>query len=186
MLNSDKTKWFNQQYLQLKGDDELTALFLPILEIKLMGAADGSIKAKEQISNFIENNNDYVTKVIRLIKERATFVADFWDLGHFFFVTPTTYDDKSVNKAFKEDTPTLLAQLNEVLNSIDDFSSQNIQNIVKDWITSNGIGFGKVMMPLRVSLVGSLQGPDVFDIMGLIGKEETMSSINNAIKSISV
>ena len=185
-FNPDKTIWFNQQYLQLKGDDELTELFLPILEKKLMAAADGSEEAKDQISNFIENNNDYVTKVIRLIKERATFVSDFWSLGHFFFVTPTTYDEKSAKKAFKEDTPSLMTKLNEVLSSIEDFSSQNIQSIVKEWIVSEGIGFGKVMMPLRVSLVGSLQGPDVFDIMGLIGKEETMSSINNAIKSISM
>jgi glutamyl-tRNA synthetase len=79
-----------------------------------------------------------------------------------------------------------MAKLNEVLSSIEDFSSQNIQAIVKEWIESQGIGVGKVMMPLRLSLVGSLQGPDVFEIMGLIGKEETMSSINNAIKSISV
>ena len=185
-FNPDKTKWFNQQYLQLKSDDYLTVLFLPILEKKLIAAADGSEKAKDQISNFIENNNDYVTKVIRLIKERATFVSDFWSLGHFFFVTPTTYDEKSAKKAFKENTPSLMAKLNEVLSSIEDFSSQNIQAIVKEWIESQGIGFGKVMMPLRVSLVGSLQGPDVFDIMGLIGKEETMSSINIAIKLISV
>ena len=61
-----------------------------------------SEEAKEQISLFIQNNNDYVTKVVELVKERATFVSDFWGLGRFFFVTPTTYDEKAVKKAWKE------------------------------------------------------------------------------------
>ena len=69
----------------------------------------------------------------------------------------------------------------KLLDSIDDFSSQNIEPLVKEWITSKEIGFGKVMQPLRLSLVGALQGPNLFDVMGLIGKEETVSSIEKAI-----
>jgi len=184
-FNPDKTKWFNQQYLQLKSDEELTKLFLPFLEKELNEAAQESKESKEQISNFIKNNNDYVTRVIGLIKERATFISDFWDLGRFFFIAPTSYDEKATKKAFKEETPSLMKTLINVLDSIEEFSSENTQNIVKEWITSQEIGFGKIMMPLRLSLVGSLQGPDVFDIMALIGKEETIASIENAINKLS-
>ena len=185
-FNPDKTKWFNQQYLQLKSDEELTQLFLPLLEKELNATAKESEESKEQISNFIENNNDYVTRVIGLIKERATFISDFWELGRFFFIAPTSYDEKAVKKAFKEGTPSLMKTLMDVLDSIEEFSSENVQNVVKEWISAQEIGFGKIMMPLRLSLVGSLQGPDVFDIMALIGKQETMASIENAINKLSV
>jgi len=184
-FNPDKAKWFNQQYLQLQSDEKLTKLFLPILEKELNTAAKESEESKGQILSFIENNNDYVTKVVGLIKERAIFIADFWELGRFFFMAPTSYDEKSVKKAFKEETSTLMKKLINVLDSIEEFSSENVQNVVKEWITSQEIGFGKIMMPLRLSLVGSLQGPDVFDIMALIGKEETITSIENAIHKLS-
>jgi len=183
-FNPDKTKWFNQQYLHLQSDEKLTKLFLPILEKELYTVAKETEESKHQISNFIENNNDYVTKVVGLIKERATFVADFWELGRFFFIAPTSYNEKAVKKAFKEDTSSLMTTLINVLDSIEEFSSENVQNVVKAWITSQEIGFGKIMMPLRLSLVGSLQGPDVFDIMALIGKEETIASIENAINKL--
>ena len=185
-FNPDKTKWFNQYYLQQKSDTELTDLFIPILEKELLEAAADKEQAKDQINLFVENNNDYVTKVIGAIKERASFVYELWELGKFFFVAPTTYDEKAAKKAFKEDTPELMTKLVEVLESIDDFSSSIIENVVKEWIASEEIGFGKVMMPLRLSLVGSLQGPDVFTIMGLIGKEETIASIKNARNKLSV
>jgi len=185
-FNPDKTKWFNQQYLQQKSDEELTAMYIPILEKELIAYQDASEEAAHQIVNFIENNNAYVTKVVHLLKERATFVSDFWSLGHFFFVTPTSYDEKAAKKAFKADTPKLMTDLIKVLDEIEDFSTDNVQMLVKEYISSQEIGFGKIMMPLRLSLVGSLQGPDVFSIMGLIGKEETISSIERAITSISL
>lgn len=185
-FNPDKTKWFNQQYLQQKPDAELTKLFILILEKELLEAAADKEAAKGQIALFVENNNDYVTKVIGLIKERATFISDFWQLGKFFFVAPTSYDEKAAKKAFKEDTPELMNKLVRVIESIDDFSSENLQFVIKEWISSQEIGFGKVMMPLRLSLVGSLQGPDVFSIMELIGKEETIASIKNAVTKLAV
>jgi len=185
-FNPEKAKWFNQQYLQKAGDTKLTALFLPILEKELISAANETEESKDQISLFIQNNNDYVTKVISLIKERATFVSDFWSLGRFFFIAPTSYDEKAVKKQWKPETGLLMQQLIDVLESIEDFSSENVENRVKEWIVSKELSFGKVMQPLRLSLVGAMQGPHLFDIMGLIGKEETISSIENAIDKLSM
>ena len=64
------------------------------------------------------------------------------------------------------------------------YSIENLQERIKGWITSNDIGFGKVMMPLRLALVGDLQGPDVFEIMFLIGKDESIKRIENLINTI--
>jgi len=75
-----------------------------------------------------------------------------------------------------------MEQLLIKISKIDDFSSQNTESIIKDWITKNEIGFGKVMQPLRLSLVGEMKGPHLFDIMEIIGKQETIQRIESAIK----
>ncbi|HIP26403.1 MAG TPA: glutamate--tRNA ligase [Flavobacteriaceae bacterium] len=170
----DKTKWFQQQYLQSKSDEELVKLFNPIIDKNLEG--HGFV--------FADFNTEYRTKVIGLIKERATFVNDFWDLSSFFFITTREFDAKASKKAWKEDTSILMAELIAVITKIEDFSTENIEKLVKEWITSKEIGFGKVMQPLRLSLVGAMKGPHIFDIMSLIGKEEAIGRITFAIKSL--
>ena len=165
-FDPDKIKWFNHHYMQEQHNEELADAF------------------KNQHTELAEIDSGYISMVIELIKERATFVSDFWDLSHFFFNAPTSYDEKASTKALKDDTKALMSKLVEIINTIEDFSVENMQTEIKGWITSNEIGFGKVMMPLRLALVGALQGPDVFDIMYMIGKAETVKRIENVIKTI--
>ncbi|MFD0863176.1 glutamate--tRNA ligase [Sungkyunkwania multivorans] len=165
-FDPDKTKWYNQQYLQQKSDKEIAILFSQLLTTK-------------NISTILD-----VTSVVSMIKERATFVSDLWDFGQFFFVAPREYDAKAAKKAWKEDTPHLMQELLGLLESIDDFTTANLQEIVKSWIGAKEIGFGKVMMPLRLSLVGSLSGPDVFEIASMLGKQETIFRIEKAIDTL--
>src|SRR5690606_272565 len=94
---------------------------------------------------------------------------------------PTAYDEKASKKAFKDDTAEILKKVKDIILHIDDFTVTALQKDIKGWITSNDIGFGKVMMPLRLALVGALQGPDVFDIMFMVGKNETVKRIDNVI-----
>lgn len=168
-FSPDKTKWFNQQYLQTKSNEELSSLFLAIVPNEI----------KESFSK------EYITNVVSLIKERAVFVADFWDLSYFFFEDPTEYDAKATKKQWKDTTPALMEELIIVIEKIEDFNIENAQTEIKGWITSKEIGFGKVMQPLRLSLVGKLAGPDLFDIMTMIGKEKTLKRIKNAISALS-
>ena len=166
-FSPDKTNWFNQQYMQTKTDTELTDLYLPILSEK-----------------GISTNVDYVQKVVSLIKERAVFVEDFWNLSDFFFQAPSSYDAKASKKNWKEGTPDLMNELITIASSIEDFSSINTETVIKTWITAKEIGFGKVMQPLRLSLVGALKGPHLFDIIEMIGKEETINRLQNAMKHL--
>jgi len=124
-----------------------------------------------------------LTKIVSLIKERAHFVAEFWEWSDFFFVAPTTYDEKA-SKNWKEETPALMQELITVITPIENFTATNIETIVKEWMTNNEIGMGKVMQPFRLSLVGALKGPHLFDIMEVIGKEETISRIHKAIATL--
>ena len=122
--------------------------------------------------------------IVPLLKERATFVSDLWEQGSFFFERPSGYDEKATAKAFKEDTAGILVHINCVLKDINKFSAANVSSKVKGWITGQEIGFGKVMMPLRLALVGEMKGPDVFEIASLLGKEETIARVENAIAFI--
>jgi len=165
-FDPEKNKWFNHQYLVKQNDADLAKAFSPILTEKRITVSE-----------------NVLVKIVSLIKERAHFVSEFWDLSDFFFVAPSSYDEKA-KKNWKEETPALMQELISVLGEITDFTSVNIETIVKDWMTKNEIGMGKVMQPFRLSLVGALKGPHLFDIVELIGKEETIKRIEKAIATI--
>ena len=166
-FSPEKASWFNQQYMQKKEDSELTDLYISILEKK-----------------GIYQSKDFVLKVVSSIKERAVFVKDFWELSSFFFENPEEYDAKASKKNWKEGTPELMNELIGLLETIQDFSSENTEKEIKEWITAKEIGFGKVMQPLRLSLVGALKGPHLFDIIEMIGKEATIKRLENAITKL--
>ncbi|WP_378186069.1 glutamate--tRNA ligase [Aquimarina sp. W85] len=163
-FDPEKTKWFQQQHLQEMPTNDLVHIFENILSDK-------------KITTTLNTAN-----IVSLVKERAVFTRDLWALSSFFFTSPSTYDEKAVKKAWKEDTPALLHELNRVLSDISDFTPSTISSIIKTWIQSQEISFGKVMMPLRIALVGSLQGPDVFEIASIIGKDETLKRIEKSIE----
>lgn len=163
-FDPEKTKWFQQQQLQKIDSTILSQQFESIL-------------LEKNISTTLD-----LSVIINTIKERATFIKDFWGLSHFYFLSPSEYDEKAIKKAWKQDTPDLMHELTRILNDISDFSEDNVSTIVKGWITGKEIGFGKIMMPLRIALVGSLQGPDLFQIASMIGKKETIRRVENAIE----
>lgn len=165
-FDPDKTKWFNHHYMQQQSNESLAVTF------------------KQKTEALAAVNLSQIVQVVGLIKERATFISDFWDLSHFFFQAPKSYDEAALKKAVKDDTKAVMGQLIDVIFKIDDSSAENYQNTIKEWITSQGIGFGKIMMPMRLSLVGSLQGPDVFQIAFMIGKAETLSRLQRFTASI--
>lgn len=166
-FDPEKTKWYNQHYLQGKQDSELAGLF------------SVQLKDKELPPSYL--TRDYIENVVSLIKERATFVSDFWELGDYFFIAPNFYAEKAVKKQWKEETPAIMRQLATLLEGIENFSSSNTETVVKAWITEQQLSFGKVMPPLRLVIVGDMKGPHLFDIIGLIGKKESIHRIHSAL-----
>ncbi|WP_109302049.1 glutamate--tRNA ligase [Aquimarina sp. AU474] len=165
-FDPEKTKWFQQQHLHKLDNEVLSLQFNKLLD-------------QNNITTSLDTKH-----IVNLIKERATFVNDLWDLGQFFFISPSQYDTKAVKKAWKEDTPDLMHELTRILNDIADFSADNVSTITKGWITGKEIGFGKIMMPLRIALIGSLQGPDLFEVASILGKKETIKRIENTIEKL--
>ena len=167
-FDPEKAKWFNHQYMQLQNIEELSISFNEILLEK------GIIKTI-----------DYVTKVVELVRERATFMSELWDQSWFFFEAPESFNEKIVKKRWKENSPEILNQLSSEIRKIDDFTSTMIEEKVKQLVEQKELGFGALMNIFRLCLVGSAMGPHLFDIAELIGKQETLDRIEKAVSTIS-
>lgn len=160
-----KCIWFNHQYIQHVPDEEITDLFLPILKEKN-----------------IEAPYDKVKTIVGLMKERVNFVKDLWDVCAFFFVAPTAYDEKTVRKRWKEYSAQQMTELMDVMAAIEDFSLENQEKTVMDWIAAKEYNTGDVMNAFRLTLVGEGKGPHMFNITSILGKEETLARMQRAIK----
>jgi len=104
--------------------------------------------------------------------------------GRYFFNAPVSYDDKTVSKKWKEDSPSLLLELKNKLLLIEDFSSENIEEVFKGFLIEKNIGMGKLLPVFRLSLTGLGMGPSLFNIASLIGKEETLNRMNTALNNL--
>ncbi|AZB20831.1 glutamate--tRNA ligase [Kaistella haifensis] len=166
-FNKEKAEWFNHEYLKSKSDAEVLSLLKEVEGINLEGSSD-----------------EKLLKVIALMKDRATFAKDIYNEGKFFFEAPNSYDEKAVKKAWNEETPAILNDFSEKLMNLTDFQAVAIKQSIHDFAEEKGLGMGKVMMPLRLSLVGELKGPDVPEILEILGKEESIERIKNAVNNI--
>lgn len=166
-FNPDKAKWFNHQFIAATSNQELAKMFIPELEQK-----------------GIKTNLDVVAKICGLIKDRLNFTLEFWEQSYFFFETPQEYDAKVVKKRWKENTPTLMTEMKNILLSVEDFTAANTEEAVKSWIEENEYGMGAIMNAFRLCIVGAAKGPHLFDIIQIIGKEESILRLENGIKNI--
>ncbi len=179
----EKGKWFNHQYLQLRSNEELAQMFLPTLK-----------------ANGIENPDmQMVATVIGLTKDRVNFVPELWEQTNFFFVAPTEYDEKSLKKRWKEDSPKHMTELLEVLEGVSEEDWHKNEQIVNDqmvntlwhldkvvmpWIEAHEYGVGIVMNAFRICLVGAARGPHIWAITDVLGKDETLKRVKDALKNI--
>ena len=161
----EKIKWFNDQYLQKVPLPTLVADFSSVLTQKA-----------------ITISQDKVTQIVALVRERATFVTDLWELSHFFFEAPKEYEAKALKKQWKEHSSSILSQLIEVIKGLTEFTPVIIEEHIKDFITKNNLGLGQVMPLIRLALVGEMKGPDVFSIIAILAKEETIYRLQNLLQ----
>ncbi|MGZ3866536.1 MAG: glutamate--tRNA ligase [Bacteroidia bacterium] len=163
-FDPEKTKWFNQQYLRKHTDAELAVMLAPMLEAK-----------------GIKKDPKFVEAFCRLIKEKAHFVSEFFDLGPYFFVTPTTYDAEVLKKRLNDQTLGFLKQLRADFNSMSNFAATETEAALKATCEKTGVGTGQVMQLFRVAMTGVGGGPNLFEMMELLGKDESIKRLDNAI-----
>ncbi|MGB6093212.1 MAG: glutamate--tRNA ligase [Moheibacter sp.] len=160
-FNPEKTIWFNHQYIQKMNDLDILTIYREMLEEKN-----------------VKSNDEFNLKVIELLKERANFISDIYTQGEFFYHSPENYDEKAVKKAWKDDTSIILTEFSNELTNLPKFNHQQIHKAAEEFAEKKSIGFGRLMMPLRLALVGGLHGPEVPVIMEMIGKDESLRRLN--------
>lgn len=162
-FNPEKTKWFNEQWLQ-KMDD---------------------VKIAKRLSAQITNSNkdlNYFTKAVALLKPRVQFENEMPEKGKYLFEAPTVYDEQVISKKWKPDFKSFFNSLTETFKSLNDFSSTNLENIFKDKASTNNLKPGEVLQLLRVFVSGQGAGVDLFPMIELLGKDEVVSRLNAAIQ----
>ena len=168
----EKGKWFNHQYLQLRSNEELAEQFMPILASRLSP------------NSLIALSPDVVAKVIGLTKDRVNFVSELWDQVNFFFVAPTEYDEKSLKKRWKEDSPKHMTEMLALLEAHEDWSAEGLDNLIMPWIAEKEYGVGIVMNAFRICLVGAARGPHIWNITDVLGKDETLRRVRTALEKL--
>jgi glutamyl-tRNA synthetase len=164
-----KAQWFNQQYLRAKNDEQLATHLLDSL-------------AKENVSCLPEK----ATKIASVMRERITFPQDLWEHGKFFFFAPVAFDETVVNKKWNDDVVKVLSAYRDAVGSAVSFDSVSAKSILEQVTTNLGIGAGKIMQALRVAITGVSGGPDLMMIMEIIGRDEVVSRLDTALKTIKV
>ena len=181
-FNADKAKWYNKEYLRTKSVEELTSLYIPILEshgLQIVDCPACALTAGSEMTVTgadFENkifSRQYVERIVALIQERATFVADFWDIAPYLFVAPAEFVEKDAAKFWKEENYTLALQVADfILGFEGEFTKEALEGPLEEFIRGNEWPMGKVMNCLRLAMVGGSNGLGIADIVTLIGKKE--------------
>ena len=187
-FNADKAKWYNKEYLRMKSVAELTDAYIPVLESKGLQIVDCPACALTAGSQMTPSGADfenkifsrqYVERIVGLIQERATFVADFWDIAPYLFVAPTEFVEKDAAKFWKEENYTLALQVADfILGFEGEFTKESLEGPLEEYIRGNEWPMGKVMNCLRLAMVGASNGLGIADIVTLIGKTEFAKRID--------
>lgn len=166
----NKAKWFNEQYLKAKSDEEL---------------ADYLIKDIEKEG--LEIEREKAIKIVTLVKDRATFASDLWKEGRFFLQAPQTFDEAVAGKKWNQDAVNVLtAYKTQLLDTEESFTPAFSKSLLERAAEEQGIKLGKVMQAVRLAVTGVGAGPDLSEIFSILGKEELIKRINYAIETLEV
>lgn len=166
-FNLEKAKWFNHQYIQMKSDEDLYEPF-----------------NNQLLEHNVEAERDHLMRIIALMKERVHFLPEFWEQTSYFFVAPTEYDSQAVKKRWKPGTNEHLPKMMALVESVKPFNKEEAHDLVMDYVQNNELNMGAIMNSFRLALVGAAKGPDLFEIIDLLGVEETAKRVARAVAEI--
>ncbi|MGB5791690.1 glutamate--tRNA ligase [Poseidonibacter sp.] len=162
--NAEKLLWLNSEYIKAVSNDRLI----------------------EELKFFDLDLSDYAKRmeILDLGKQRAQTLLELKTAVTTILDVPTQYEAKGTKKFVKEDTPVFLKEYLELLekNKDDLYSVDNVENITKPFIEEKGLKFPQLFQPIRIALTGGTQAPSVYDIISILGYEETANRINSALE----
>lgn len=160
----DKAKWFNQQYIMSSDTSDLVTSVKRMLEEKEMSYSD-----------------DFIAGFVGLMKERVTLLPEFLSNGAYFFSDELEYDEKTIRKKWKAPNDEHVKKLFGNIEAISDWKTEVLQDEIKGYITGNELGFGNILPFVRIAVAGTMKGPDVFEMMALLGKDEVVNRLKKGL-----
>jgi glutamyl-tRNA synthetase len=164
-----KAKWFNHQYLTKQSNETLWQYLSRDLEM-----------------NHIKVEKSMGLRVVEMLKERATFPSDLWQEGKYLFIRPLTYDEHVSQTKWNSEAISLISKFSLSLAHLEPFEAVKIKTTFEELAQAEGIKPGKVLQALRLAITGVGTGPDLMLTMELLGKEETLIRLNNALVTLVV
>lgn len=165
----EKARWFNQQYIKAKSGDELKQYLIADLE-------ENNVAYDEQL----------LAPICDALKERVTYPSDFWKDGSFFFRQPDNYDEKIVSKKWTEEAVGILGPYAEQLSGQDQITADEAKAVLNNILDEKGVKIGRVMQAIRLAITGHGSGPDLMQIIEILGGREVAGRIGQAIKKLPV
>ncbi len=154
----DKAKWFNQQYIIDKSTEDLLN---PVKELLI----------KEGVT---DKDDAYISSFIELMKERVELIPEFYSKASFFFSKPSEYDEKTIRKKYKSENQPHFDKMYSIIENIENFNSQEIESNIKSYISDENLKFGEILPVMRIASMGTMQGPDLFTSLELLGRKEVL------------
>jgi glutamyl-tRNA synthetase len=165
-FDPEKNKWFNQQHIQRLSLFDFSRLCKAVIE-------------KHE---FVVNDENKLKSIALMIQPRVALTTELWQELNVFFERPKSYDEKALKKVWKEKTPDLLEAVAQALLRDGDAALEKVKNMLNGVAEGAGLGLGALMGPLRVVIVGSLSGPDLFSIINTLGVKEVINRIDSALE----
>jgi glutamyl-tRNA synthetase len=172
IFNLEKLHWLNEQHLRAKSDEDILTMLKPLL---------GQSKFKDTLYS-----DDYLLMVIASMKERVAFVQEFIDTCPYFYERPSEYEEAVVKKRWKPDTAALLEKLCSEFAKLNNPSKEDYETALHSAAEAMGSGNGKIIHGIRISLSGVGVGPGVYDLLHILGKNESIARIKAAIEKIKI
>lgn len=171
VFDLQKLNWLNAEHLRKKTDSELLEM----------------LKTEIQKSKFKDQNysDKFLLLIINSMKERVSFIKEFIDTCTYFYEAPTEYEQKSIEKNWKPETPNQLLKLKEEFAALSNPTKEDFENSLTKISEQLNVGKGKLIHPLRLALSGQSTGPGVFDLLFILGNDEVITRIDTALNRIS-
>ncbi len=166
-FDQNKAKWFNQQYVRHTPDKVLAE----------------SLK-KDVLAHNLNYSDEYITKVCGLIKEKISFIKELWEIGNYFFVAPTHYDESVISKRWNDKSPLVLQDLIQLVRGNEAFDAASFEVNYNEALSKNSVSNKEFLQLLRVCLTGVAGGPPIFEMAQLFGKEVTLERLQDALSNI--
>ncbi|MCK6615965.1 MAG: glutamate--tRNA ligase [Ignavibacteriaceae bacterium] len=170
VFNLEKLNWMNFEHLRMKSDAEILAMIREEL-------------AKSEFSSGVYSD-EYLVNIIHAMKERVNFAAEFVSKCPYFYTAPQEYEQQSIDKNWKPETPEQLKALSENFAKLQNPDTHAFEQALADTAAALNAGKGKLIHPLRLAVSGVSSGPGMFDLLYILGRDEVIRRIDTAVQKI--